>query len=167
MKEKKEEIWWNLILALSPLKTEQSLPSAPTPWSSNVFKFLKTVVRSDWIQREPGCAVLKNNALVMHCSTLCYITLITALLQLSSQQKKGNAVALSFISGMVSAQVREGYISSTPPSPLQLLSNNSISLSLWIYFAFGVFCSISLHFLCPASPFPDALCLSLHICLFA
>lgn len=61
---------------------------------------------------------------------------------------------MSFILGMVSAQVREGYISGAPPGPLQLLSNNSILLSLWIYFAFGVFCGISLHFLCLASPFP-------------
>lgn len=64
---------------------------------------------------------------------------------------------MSFILGMVSAQVREGYISGAPPGPLQLLSNNSILLSLWIYFAFGVFCGISLHFLCLAptlSPMP-------------
>lgn len=86
---------------LGSLKTEQSLPSA-SPLKFKCFDISEgsCVIRLN--SKRAGQCRPQNNALVMHCSTLCYITLITALLQLSLQQKREHCRIVLYLRNGVS-----------------------------------------------------------------
>lgn len=86
----------------STVSPECSSTPPPLSPSSNVFHISKEscVIRLN-LKRAGQCRP-QNNAFVMHCSTLCYITLITALLQLSLQQRREHCRIVLYLRNGVS-----------------------------------------------------------------
>lgn len=89
--------------------------------------FLRTAVWSDWIQRESWAALSLKQCF---CDALQHLVLYnfnnSVATVLLTKKKEGNTVALFFILGMVSTQVRGRHISSVSSSLPQLLSTNLI-----------------------------------------
>lgn len=101
---------------------------------------------------------------VMHCSTLCYITLITPWLQPSSLQKREHCRIVLYLRNGVSTGKGGIYFSRSGPVRHRYCGITRFGCQCEFTLPLAYFCDVSLRFLCFAPPTPPRL--PLHICLF-